>query len=215
MAYVFRRPWQPTQPRHLYPWFVAPPPPVVVVPTGGGKKKKKPVRPIWDIQREKEAAAQAAAPALPVTVVAAPDIAPTAKPTAAAQTPSEWRAPQLIPPLPVGEPRPQQPIRSRARTRITEADDTATVTVSAPATIGARFQEAEDYVDASASAPATGIATFSDEDEQATASATVLITARAKIADDADRIIAASKISPFTLDDDDEDVLLALVHDLD
>jgi hypothetical protein len=161
-----------------------PPPPPPILPTGGGGHRK-PVRPIWDIQRELDAKQ---APG------AAPDIAPDIAPAAAPIEPKAPSGPGLpldvfggdtkLPdakPAPAAKPKlrgeisaiedhdsvaASWPVASSAHAALVEEDtDTATAAANQVASIAGGANEPEDSASATCSAPVSLRGTAQDDSD--------------------------------------------------
>lgn len=190
-----------------------PPAPVTTPTGGGGKRKKKPVRPIWDIQREKEAAAAAAAVA-PAQTSKPAELAPTAAPSApapAAKPLGPWLPAQLLP-----DQREDAKVlpfvrRTRAHLASTEDDDGLDAAAQAPAGLHANLQvEDDDRLAADAEAPA-GVALHHAEGHDRADAAMHIdpVFAHAMLRDDHDQVQANGFAN------DDEDAIALLLDALD
>lgn len=101
-------------------YLPAPPIPPVETPTGGGgKRRKRSIRPIWDLQGEKDALAAATREESPA-IVARSATAP--RTLSSARRLPVWRVPQLVPELP-RQSGMVIPLPRRANFSATEEDD--------------------------------------------------------------------------------------------
>jgi hypothetical protein len=146
----------------LNPFPPIPPTPPFVLPPGGGGHRK-PIRPIWDIQRERDSApppviapAAAPQPVKPKSVFDKPwpKIGPPPAPVAAAPAPQPLRPP----PAPTG-----------ANARLGEADDSSQAQATAIATGAANAAEEHDGVTAAAATGRPQTADLTAREERDTA----------------------------------------------